>query len=237
MISRQDWRQRRRMEAIEEIKQTARKQIAENGAGNLSLGAIARTLGMTTPALYRYFDNRDALVSALIIDAYDSMGEVMEKAAERLPTEDYAGRFLALLRAYRRWAVEYPENYALMYGLPTADVEMPSAHLETFQRVLLRSMRAMVQVLYEAYEAGHLVIPELYYNPPSAFRSALVWMQTTLQDTSIPLGILVLALTIWIWADGLVWQELHGHLPKMLFGDGAFYEMECHILMDRLGIG
>ena len=74
-----------------QIKQTARKQIAENGAGNLSLGAIARALGMTPPALYRYFDNRDALITALIIDAYDSMGEVMEHAADGLPADDYCG--------------------------------------------------------------------------------------------------------------------------------------------------
>ena len=105
-----DWRQRRRREAIDEIKKTARRQIAENGAGNLSLGAIARALGMTPPALYRYFNNRDDLVSALIIDAYDSMGEVLENATVGVPPSDYKRQFLAIMRAYRCWAVEYPED-------------------------------------------------------------------------------------------------------------------------------
>ena len=101
-----DWRKSRRLAAKEEIKKTARKQIAEKGAGNLSLGAIARDLGMTPPALYRYFKNRDALISALIIDTYDSMGQALEGATAGITVDDYAGQFMALMQAYRQWAVE-----------------------------------------------------------------------------------------------------------------------------------
>jgi hypothetical protein len=53
---------------------------------------------------------------------------------------------------------------------------------------------------------------------------------------NLSLGVLALAFTMWIRADGLVWQELHGHLPGTLFGDGAFYEMESRVLMERLGL-
>ncbi len=232
-----DWRKRRRQEAINEIKQAARKQIAENGAGNLSLGAIARVLGMTTPALYRYFDNRDALITALIIDTYDSMGEVMEHAADGLPADDYEGQFHALMRAYRQWAVQSPEDYALMYGIPTGDVAMSQEQIAVFQRVVLRSMGVMVRVLYAAYKTGHLLIPEAYLNPPSGLRSALKWMQETLPDPSVPVGILAIALTTWIRAEGLVWQELHGHLPTMLFGNGEVYDMETEILINHLKLG
>ena len=103
-------RQRLRQATIEEIKDTARQQIAEDGAANLSLGAIARAMGMTPPALYRYFENRNALVVALIVDAYNSMGEAMEKSVESLPQDDYGGQFLALRRAYRQWALEHRED-------------------------------------------------------------------------------------------------------------------------------
>jgi AcrR family transcriptional regulator len=232
-----DWRQRRRLATIKEIKRAARRQIAENGAGNLSLGAVARALGMTPPALYRYFENRDALVSALIIDAYDSMGEALERATVGLQPDDYAGQFLALMRAYRRWAVEYSEDYALMYRLPTADVDMSQEQLRAFQGAVLRSMRAMVQVLHAAYKAGRLAIPAPYHEPPPSVRQALTWMQSALQDESIPLGVLALAFTTWLRAEGLVWQELHGHLPKAMFGTGDFYEMECRVLIERLGLG
>jgi AcrR family transcriptional regulator len=102
-----DRRQRRRQETIEEIKVTARQQMAEDGVANLSLGAIARAMGLTPPALYRYFKNRNALVAALIIEAYDSMGEAMEKSVVGLPQDDHSGRFLALMRAYHQWALEH----------------------------------------------------------------------------------------------------------------------------------
>jgi AcrR family transcriptional regulator len=231
-----DRRQRRRQATIEEIKTTARQQIADDGAASLSLGAIARAMGMTPPALYRYFENRNALIVALVVDAYDSMGQALENAGEDLPPEDYAGRFLALMHAYRQWAAERPEAYALMYGASTDDVEMSEEQGQQFQRAVLRSMGAMVQVLLAAHEADRLIIPSQYDEPPPLVRGALTWMQSVLQDEAIPLGILALALTTWLRADGLVWQELHGHLPKALFGAGDFYAMECRVLAERLGL-
>jgi hypothetical protein len=152
------------------------------------------------------------------------------------PICDYAGRFLALMRAYRQWAVEHPENYALMYGAPTAGVEMSEEQSRQFQRAVMRSMRAMVQVLCAVHEANRLIIPHRYDEPPPSVRQALGWMQLVLQDESIPLGILALALTTWLRADGLVWQELHGHLPNALFGSGELYEMESRVLAERLGL-
>lgn len=231
-----NWRQRRRQATIEEIKDTARRQIAETGATNLSLGAIARAMGMTPPALYRYFENRNALVVTLIVDAYDSMGEAMESAAVDLPQDDHLGRFLALMRAYRQWAVERPEDYALMYGTSTADVEMSDEQVQKFQRAVMRSMGAMVQVLHAAHDANRLDIPSQYHDPPPSVQGALLWMQSILQDKAVPLGVLALALTTWIRADGLVWQELHGHLPNALFGAGDFYEMESCVLAEHLGL-
>ena len=59
----------------EAIKETAWKQIAEFGAPALSLRAIARELKITAPAIYNYFPDRDALVTALIIDAFTSFGD------------------------------------------------------------------------------------------------------------------------------------------------------------------
>jgi AcrR family transcriptional regulator len=236
MTEQPDWRQQRRQAAIQAIKNAARQQIAENGAGNFSLGAVARALGMTPPALYRYFANRDALVASLIVDAYGSMGQALEHAAVEAFHGDHTDRFMAFMRAYRQWAVEFPENFSLMYGLPTSDVEMPPEQLQAFQGAALRSMRAMVDVLYAAYQDGCLSIPGPYHDPPPAVRSALSWMHTVLEDPAIPLGILALAFATWIRAEGLIWQELHGHLPRALFGTGEFYEMECAALADRLGL-
>src|SRR5262245_424878 len=110
-------RARVRAEMTEEIKQSARQQLAADGA-NLSLRAIARDLGMVSSALYRYFASRDDLLTALIIDAYNALGEATEQGEARVPREDLAGRWLAAGHAIRDWAVAHPHEYALIYGSP-----------------------------------------------------------------------------------------------------------------------
>ncbi|WP_326668318.1 TetR/AcrR family transcriptional regulator [Streptomyces sp. NBC_01257] len=73
-------RERARIEVTAAIKDEARKQLAAEGAAKLSLRAVARELGMVSSALYRYFPSRDELLTALIVDAYDSVGEAAEHA-------------------------------------------------------------------------------------------------------------------------------------------------------------
>src|SRR5947208_2693040 len=73
-------RARARIEVTAAIKEEARRQLAAEGAAKLSLRAVARELGMASSALYRYFPSRDDLLTALIIDAYDSVGEAAEAA-------------------------------------------------------------------------------------------------------------------------------------------------------------
>src|SRR5262245_45041432 len=117
--------ERLREAAIAEIKAIARQQMAEQGQAALSLGAIARAMGMTTPALYRYFESRDALITALIIDAYEALAIALEQADSATRSDDYATRFRAMARAYRDWAVAHPHEYALIYGTPIPGYHAP----------------------------------------------------------------------------------------------------------------
>jgi AcrR family transcriptional regulator len=80
----------------EAIKDTAWKQIAEKGAPALSLRAIARELKITAPAIYNYFPDRDAMVTALIIDAFTSFGDSQLSARDAIPEADLIGRFKAI---------------------------------------------------------------------------------------------------------------------------------------------
>jgi len=226
-------RQRVRQATIEEIMTTARQQIAENGAANLSFGAIARAMGMTPPALYRYFKNRDALVMALVVDAYDSMAEAMEQADAAPPADDFPSRFFSIMRAYRRWALVHAEVYALMYNPPVSD---PNLVLERIGNSMVRSLRVMVEMLWAAHESGCLTIPAPYREPPPTVQQALLWLGSTLGDEIPPPGILALSFIVWLRAHGLVWQELHGPLPAFLFSSGELYGMEARILAGQLGL-
>src|SRR6266508_3788019 len=109
----------------EAIKETAWKQIAEFGAPALSLRAIARDLKITAPAIYNYFPDRDALVTALIIDAFSSFGDSQLEARDSVPAEDPDGQFQAIGIAYRDWAHTYPQRYQLIFGTPIPGYEAP----------------------------------------------------------------------------------------------------------------
>src|SRR5581483_8391775 len=117
--------ERLRDAAINEIKAIARQQMADQGQAALSLGAIARAMGMTTPALYRYFEIRDALVTELILDAYGALATTIEQADAAAPNADYAARLRATASAYRSWAVAHPHDYALIYGTPIPGYHAP----------------------------------------------------------------------------------------------------------------
>src|SRR3954447_19221085 len=108
-------RERIRAETHDEIMNIARKQIAAQGAAALSLRAIARDMGMSAPAIYRYFASRDDLLTALILETYNRLADTLEAAIGQLPEDDYRGRFLAFSHAYRNWAVANPQDYMFIF--------------------------------------------------------------------------------------------------------------------------
>jgi AcrR family transcriptional regulator len=147
-------RERARAELTREIKEGARRQLAATGADGISLRAVARELGMASSALYRYFPSRDDLLTALIIDAYDAIGEAAEQAiADEKPEESWGrDRWLAACHAIRRWALAHPHEYALIYGSPVPGYRAPEATIGPAARVPL----AFASVLAAATAAGEL---------------------------------------------------------------------------------
>lgn len=155
-------RERARAELTREIREEARRQLAATGAGGLSLRAVARELGMVSSALYRYYPSRDDLLTALIIDAYDALGEVTERAVA--PAADHAAggdraaggtaraRWVAGCQAIRAWARSNPHQYALIYGSPVPGYRAPEATIGPASRVPL----AFAGVLASAAADGEL---------------------------------------------------------------------------------
>ncbi|MEV5335120.1 TetR/AcrR family transcriptional regulator [Streptomyces werraensis] len=112
-------RERYRAQLRAEIKQHAWEQIAAAGAPGLSLNAIAKQMGMSGPALYRYFAGRDELITELIRDAYRSLADTIRATADS--GADLAG----LGHALRAWALDDPQRYFLIYGTPVPGYHAP----------------------------------------------------------------------------------------------------------------
>lgn len=224
-------RERVRAETTIEIKAIAIQQMAEQGSAALSLRAIAREMGMSAPALYRYFPNRDALVTALIIDAYNSLAAALRVANEGEDSGDYNGRFRAVTHAYRNWALAHRAEYALIYGTPIPgyvapreETTMPAAGVNLVIGYLLT----------EAYQAGKLTIPDAYFNASPDLQANLDELAAMIPEEDV-LGAGVL-LTIYIFSrlHGLVWGELDEHFAPKIADSGELFEIEILEMCDRL---
>lgn len=112
-------RERYRTQVRGEVMERAWEQIATAGASALSLNAIAKHMGMSGPALYRYFANRDELITELVREAYRDLADTLRTAA------DTGADLPGLARALRTWALADPQRYLLLYGTPVPGYQAP----------------------------------------------------------------------------------------------------------------
>jgi len=221
-----------------EILAVARRHVAEEGAAALSLRSVARDLQMAPSALYRYFDGRDALLSALILTAYESLAEVAEAAADEAAAGGDRGaaatgdavRFVAVPRALRAWALAHPHEWGLVFGTPVPGYEAPQDTVEPYARVAA----AMVRPLAEADAAGRrreVPLP----GASVALRAAVAPVaEGLLPDMAV--GVVVLAIAAWTTVVGLISLEVFGHWRNTILDPGRFFEATVRHLADSLGL-
>jgi AcrR family transcriptional regulator len=149
-------RERVRAATIDEIKQTALRMLREHGA-DLRFADIARDMGMTAPALYRYFSDRDELLSALMVDGFAEMSAALTDALDAVPPDDLAGRIRAAAIAYRRFAAEDPPRFSLLFGLPNPDFGRHSEH--SSGPAAGATMAALERLVQTVVEQGHAPSP------------------------------------------------------------------------------
>lgn len=141
-------RARNRAALEAEIMSTAGRHLASHGAAGLSLRAIARELGMASSAIYRYVESRDELLTRLIIEAYDGLGDAVEAELGRLHHGASAvERFRCIATATRGWARKRPHEFALIYGSPVPGYHAPPERTQDagtrVPRLLLASLRGL----------------------------------------------------------------------------------------------
>ena len=224
-------RERLRLETIEEIKSTAWKQIGEQGAAALSLRAIAREMGMTTPGLYRYYKDRDALVTALLMDAFSSFTTSLEAGRDSRAADDHAGRFRAMCRAYFQWAMENPQRYMLLFGTPIQGY----LFAEELGPVAQRSFLVLQGVIGEAFVAGKIKGEVAVLKLPTS----LMVQYDALRKMGMPYTgtVTQLALSVWSMIHGMTSLYLYNYLTGFLQeGVSAFVEFEIDKMVKTIGL-
>ncbi|HWG13633.1 MAG TPA: TetR/AcrR family transcriptional regulator [Streptosporangiaceae bacterium] len=216
-------RERQRQETLAEIKTRAMDQVAGGGAGSVSLNAIARAMGMSPAALYRYFASRDALLAELVVDAYGSLADALQRAADGVGAGAGAGGLAAVARAYRGWALAHPNSYLLIFQTSSGsglDLD-PDRTVAAAQR----SMDVFLGALNDSAAGDAELSPEL----AGQIRT---WGQRA-QPPDLPAGRLYLGLLAWTRLHGLISLELGHHLAATGVDPALLYEAEVQSLLQR----
>jgi AcrR family transcriptional regulator len=226
-------RERVREEMSGEILSVARDHLARDGAAALSLRSISRDLGMAPSALYRYFDGRDALLSALILAAYESLAECAEEAADQAARteESDAERFARVPRAVRCWALARPYEWGLIFGTPVPGYEAPEDTVVPYAR----TAAATVQPIVEAREAGRLQ-PAVHGQPVSAELEAAVAPITEGLFPGMPAENVVLVVEAWTTMIGAISLEIFGHWRATILEPELFFERTIADIAGSVGL-
>lgn len=220
-------RARARIEVTAAIKDEARRQLAAEGAARLSLRAVARELGMVSSALYRYFPSRDDLLTALIIDAYDSLGEAAEAADAATGDVAPVRRWVAVCEAVRRWALAHPHEYALIYGSPVPGYAAPETTVPPAARVGL----LLIGIVRDAHRRhGVALTPVPAELQPEARRMAAELAP------DLPPEVVTVMVASWAQLYGLVGFEVFGQFNKVVEDREAFFRHAVTQLAHGVGL-
>lgn len=224
-------RERQRLATVAEIKALARQQLAKAGPGALSLRAIARDMGMASSALYRYFASYDELIGALCVDAYNAVADALTNARAAQPADDPARQWWAIGQAYRRWALDHPADFALIFGTPIPGYQAPpgltSPAAGRFAAVLAAAYAAAV-------EAG-AVDPDRTQVPMNIKPGEQLTELLGEPAASYPAQHVGILLNAWASLRGYLMGEVFGSLPQLIGDRDQLFR--AHLRTVMLGIG
>ena len=218
---------------MRDIVRIGRAHLATDGAAALSLRAVARDLGIVSSAVYRYVASRDELLTLLVVDGYDELGDAVDAALAKVDRSDHAGRMVAIGRAVRAWALAEPATYALLFGSPVPGYEAPAERTTgPGTRVILR----LVEVWEDAWVSGAVALPDDPVAPRRLVRDlARVRreMGITAPDALVARGMLA-----WAALFGCVSFELFGQYGPDTFAEPSdIFEHHLQVLVGTVGLG
>jgi AcrR family transcriptional regulator len=219
-----------------EIKAAARRHLETDGA-NLSLRAVARDMGMVSSALYRYFASRDELLTALIVDAYNALGETVEAADATVANRaDLRQRWMAVARAVRGWALAHPAEYALLFGSPVPGYAAPDDTIEAAARTPV----VLLRILADGVAASTLGTAGPPADRAAARLTAAVRADLERARADVALGVpdevMLTALAAWTQLFGMVSFELFGQFNRVIEERAEFFDQQAELMGDVIGL-
>ncbi|CAN5521807.1 TetR/AcrR family transcriptional regulator [soil metagenome] len=115
------------------VLEEAARILDEKGEAGLSLAALAESLGVRVPSLYKHVNGMPAIQRGMVIAGKTSLGNALGQAAIGKSRED---AITAMSFAYRAWALQHPGQYPLTMHTPVAGDEQDLAASASFLAVV-----------------------------------------------------------------------------------------------------
>ncbi|GAA1264400.1 TetR/AcrR family transcriptional regulator [Sphaerisporangium rubeum] len=218
-------RERLRRQTTEEIKERAFGLLDSGGTDEVSIAAVSKAMGMSPPALYRYFSSREALLDALVVDAYTDLGTTVASAATTGPAEDAPSRIAAIVHAWRHWALTHPRRYAMLFS------DRPSAQDPP------EGVTAVNQAMLVLLEALQDLSPPAPGDATPLDESLLRWRHALGASSRITPPALRHGVLTWSRIHGLVSLELAGAFTAMGLDAELLIATEIQALIPTAGNG
>ncbi|WP_225728848.1 MULTISPECIES: TetR/AcrR family transcriptional regulator [unclassified Nocardia] len=211
-----------------DIRRVARDLLTERGPAAVTLRAIARELGVTAPALYRYYRSLDDLMERLRREFCADLAAELSAEIACLP-EDGAVRFFAICKGFRRWALAHRREYTLVFASPGAGSDTMRRFGEPFGLVFLAAAGRLLATREIITPPTDVIPPELR-DDLTRFQTELLAMLSEsgqkFPAEKLDLGVTYLMIQIW--------ARLYGHVTLEVFGNYPIPLANPEILFDAM---
>ena len=240
MVQAPSRRDRVRAATIEEIKGTARQLLVDEGPDAVSLRAIGRAMGMTAPALYRYFGSREDLLQHVCGDIFTEIAADIHAAIHRAAEAsggDMTVKLIAACRAFRSWALAHRPEFGLLFGTPLPGLEVlhegpgsPDVVAECAGKFSLE----FLTLFFELWTKNPFPVPADAVIDPDLLAQLTRYRDALGAD--LPAGAVLVFLRCWVRLYGMVSLEVFGHLHFALDDASAMFDYTLAELAELVGL-
>jgi AcrR family transcriptional regulator len=226
-------RERQRAATVAEIRAEARQLLIDGGEAAVSLRAVARQMGLTPAALYRYVDSHEQLMQLLSVDIHDDLTAALEATRDQTPAAGTADRLREVSRRFRSWALEHPIEFGLVFANPMHAVwEQPGSELEAAGQ---RMGKVFAELFGELVAGGQMPVPAVEDVDPALLAAVMSMGEQHLAGKEeLPPTVLVRFVQCWTRLYGCVALEVSGQLHWAMDDTAPMFELtlrECAALI------
>jgi AcrR family transcriptional regulator len=225
-------RERVRAATIQEIMQTARRFLVEQGPDAVTLRAIARDMGMTAPALYRYFASHEELLRHVMGDIYVEIADGVQAAIDGTP-DDPAAKLVAAAREFRRWSLSHEREFGLVFATPMPAVDLEQ--MDIAQECGLKFCGVFLTLYLQLWQQRPFRVPAAGDIDPG-LRAQLERFRELVGAGDLPTGAILSFVYSWVRLYGMVSMEVYGQLGWVLDDAEPIFEMMLEEVLPLLGL-